>query len=60
MACRTVVAVQLESRIYVLHAFQKKSKTGKKTPKQDVDLIKKRYKEAQELATHAKEAEQPH
>jgi len=55
-----VVAVQLESRIYVLHAFQKKSKTGKKTPKQDVDLIKKRYKEAQELATHAKEAEQPH
>jgi phage-related protein len=59
-AFRTVVAVQLESRIYVLHAFQKKSKTGKKTPKQDVDLIKKRYKEAQELATHAKEAEQPH
>ena len=59
-AFRTVVAVQLESRIYVLHAFQKKSKTGKKTPKQDVDLIKKRYKEAQELATHAKEAEPPH
>jgi phage-related protein len=59
-AFRTVVAVQLESRIYVLHAFQKKSKTGKKTPKQDVDLIKKRYKEAQELAKHAKEAEQPH
>lgn len=57
---RTVVAVQLENRIYVLHAFQKKSKTGKKTPKQDVELIKKRYKEAQELAKHAKETEKGH
>lgn len=52
--------VQLENRIYVLHAFQKKSKTGKKTPKQDVELIKKRYKEAQELAKHAKETEKGH
>ena len=32
-AFRTVVVIQLENRIYVLHAFQKKSKTGKKTPK---------------------------
>ena len=45
-----VTAVQLGSRIYVLHAFQKKSKKGIATPKQDVDLIKKRYVEAQELA----------
>jgi len=59
-AFRTVVAVQLESRIYVLHAFQKKSKIGKKTPQQDVDLIKQRYKAAQELAKHAKEEGQPH
>lgn len=44
----------------MLHAFQKKSKTGKKTPKQDVELIKKRYKEAQELAKHAKETEKGH
>jgi len=56
-AFRTVVAVQLEERIYVLHAFQKKSKQGKKTPKQDVDLIKKRYNDARELAKHAKEAQ---
>ncbi len=54
-AFRTVVAIQLGSTIYVLHAFQKKSKTGKKTPQQDVDLIKRRYRDAQELAKHAKE-----
>lgn len=52
-AFRTVVAVQLGSAIYVLPAFQKKSKTGRKTPRQDVDLITQRYKEAQELAKHA-------
>lgn len=52
-AFRTVVAVQLGSAIYVLHAFQKKSKTGRKTPRQDVDLITQRYKDAQELAKHA-------
>jgi phage-related protein len=34
----------------VLHAFQKKSKKGIATPKQDVDLIKQRYAEAKELA----------
>ena len=49
-AYRVVVAVQLGARIYVLHAFQKKSKKGIATPQRDVDLIKKRYAEAQELA----------
>ncbi|MEZ4713103.1 MAG: type II toxin-antitoxin system RelE/ParE family toxin [Caldilineaceae bacterium] len=48
-AYRTVVALQLGERIYVLHAFQKKSKHGIATPKQDVDLIKRRYREAKEL-----------
>src|SRR5271170_2211781 len=38
-AYRTVVAVQIGKKIYVLHAFQKKSKKGITTPKQDVDLI---------------------
>jgi phage-related protein len=51
-AYRTVLAVQLGRRIYVLHAFQKKSKKGIATPKPDVDLIKQRYKEARELAEH--------
>jgi phage-related protein len=49
-AYRVVVAVQLGRRIYVLHAFQKKSKKGIATPQRDVDLIKKRYVEALELA----------
>ncbi len=49
-AYRVVTAVQLGKRIYVLHAFQKKSKKGIETPKRDGDLIKKRYAEAQELA----------
>jgi len=52
-AFRTVVAVQLGKKLYVLHAFQKKSKRGIETPKQDVDLIVQRYKEAKELAKHA-------
>ena len=51
-AYRTVVAVQVGKKIYVLHAFQKKSKRGIETLKQDVDLIKQRYKEAKELAKH--------
>jgi|ERR1700719_1114657 phage-related protein len=49
-AYRVVLAVQIGRRIYILHAFQKKSKKGIETPKRDVDLIKKRYTEAQELA----------
>lgn len=51
-AYRTVVAVQLGKKLYVLHAFQKKSKSGIATPKPDMDLIKKRYAEARELAKH--------
>ncbi|MFI5458992.1 MAG: type II toxin-antitoxin system RelE/ParE family toxin [Isosphaerales bacterium] len=54
-AYRTVLAVQLGRKIYVLHAFQKKSKKGIATPKQAVDLIKQRYKEAKELAEHEKD-----
>jgi phage-related protein len=49
-AYRTVVAVQLGDYIYVLHAFQKKSNKGIKTPKEDIDLIKQRLGEAREVA----------
>jgi phage-related protein len=51
-AYRTVLAVQLGKKIYILHSFQKKSKKGIETPKRDVDLIKQRYAEAKELARH--------
>jgi phage-related protein len=43
---RAVYAVKIGEKIYVLHAFQKKSKKGIKTPQTDVDLIKQRYKDA--------------
>ena len=46
---RTVYAVQIGNRVYVLHAFQKKSKKGIKTPKKDFDLIKRRYQQALEM-----------
>ncbi|WP_124973185.1 type II toxin-antitoxin system RelE/ParE family toxin [Aphanothece sacrum] len=34
--------------MYVLHAFQKKSKQGITTPKQEIDLVKKRREQAQQ------------
>jgi len=49
-AYRVVLALQIGKRIYILHAFQKKPKRGVETPQRDVDLIKKRYAEAQKLA----------
>jgi phage-related protein len=45
---RAVYTVRLAGRIYVLHAFQKKSKAGIRTPKADIELIKSRLKRAQE------------
>jgi phage-related protein len=41
---RTVYAAQIGKRIYILHAFQKKSPKGIKTPRRDEELIKQRYK----------------
>ena len=55
-AFRVVLAIHMGSRIYVLHSFQKKSKRGIETPKRDVDLIRKRYTEAQELANDYEKA----
>ncbi|MCA9499232.1 MAG: type II toxin-antitoxin system RelE/ParE family toxin [Nitrospirales bacterium] len=43
---RTVYAVKIGQRVYVLHAFQKKSPKGKKTASLDVEMITRRYKEA--------------
>ncbi len=44
---RAIYTVKFGDLIYVIHAFQKKSKTGIKTPKQEIDLIKQRLKIAQ-------------
>ncbi len=48
-AYRVVYALQIEETIWVVHAFQKKSKTGIKTPKQDIDLIKRRIKDLKDF-----------
>lgn len=45
---RAVYTVKFAGVIYVLHAFEKKSKQGIKTPKQDLDLIKRRLQQAKE------------
>src|SRR5271167_1815433 len=41
-----VYAVQIGRRVYVLHAFRKKSRHGMATPRQDVDVIEQRYRQA--------------
>jgi phage-related protein len=43
---RAVYTVRFEDAIYVLHAFQKKSKRGITTPQREVELIKRRLAEA--------------
>jgi phage-related protein len=44
---RAVYTVRFSGLIYVLHAFQKKSKKGIATPKQTIDLIKSRLRDAE-------------
>lgn len=44
---RAVYTVQFKEAIYVLHAFQKKSKQGIRTPQLDKDLVARRLKAAQ-------------
>jgi phage-related protein len=43
---RAVYTVRLAERVFVLHAFQKKSKHSDATPKPDLDLIRRRLKQA--------------
>lgn len=49
---RAVYTVRFSHAIYVLHVFQKKSKSGIATPKRDTDLIKERLKRAERHYTH--------
>jgi phage-related protein len=44
---RAVYTVRFEDAIYVLHAFQKKSKKGISTPKREIDLIQQRLADAE-------------
>jgi phage-related protein len=46
---RAVYTAQFSNVIYVLHTFQKKSKSGIATPQKDIELIRRRLAEAQRL-----------
>jgi phage-related protein len=46
---RAVYTVKFEEAVFVLHCFQKKSKSGIATPKEDIDLIKQRLKVAESI-----------
>jgi len=52
---RTVYTVRFNNAVVILHAFQKKSKKGKETPKLDMELIRSRLKLAEEAYKEWKE-----
>ena len=45
---RAVYTVRFEIAVYVLHAFQKKARWGIATPKQDLDLVRRRLRMAEQ------------
>jgi phage-related protein len=47
---RAVYTLRYAGTVYVLHAFQKESKTGRETPRRDIELIEKRLREAEKIA----------
>ena len=44
---RAVYAVRLAGIVYVLHAFQKKSRKGRETPRHEIELIRTRLRRAE-------------
>ena len=46
---RVIYTIEIKECVFVLHAFQKKSKSGIATPKQELDLLNARLKEAKAL-----------
>ena len=49
---RAVYTLRFTTAVYVLHAFQKKSKSGIATPKHEIDLIAGRMRDAEALHKH--------
>jgi phage-related protein len=47
---RAVYTLRYAGAVYVLHAFQKKSKIGRETPLRDIELIRQRLREAERIA----------
>ena len=55
-AYRAVYTVKFAGIVFVLHAFQKKSKRGIATPKADLELIKRRLKARRRVVSRISEA----
>lgn len=47
---RAVYTLRYAGAVYVLHAFQKKSKAGRETPQRDVEMVRRRLREAEQIA----------
>jgi phage-related protein len=47
---RAVYTLRYAGAVYVVHVFQKKSKSGRETPRRDTELIEKRLREAEKIA----------
>ena len=57
---RAVYTVKFAEAVFVLHCFQKKSKSGIATPKVDMDIIRARLKVAEVLAQELRNAKRNH
>jgi phage-related protein len=57
---RAVYTVKFEEAVFVLHCFQKKSKSGITTPKEDMDIIRARLKVAEVLAKELRNGKTNH
>ena len=57
---RAVYTVKFAEAVFVLHCFQKKSKRGIATPKEDLDIIRSRLKVAEVIAQEIKNAKNNH
>src|SRR5947207_5015577 len=52
---RAVYTVKYDCAVDVLHAFAKKSKTARQTPRRDIELINQRLREAEQIARGIKQ-----
>ena len=57
---RAVYTIRFEEAVYVLHCFQKKSKSGIATPKEDMNIIRARLKIAEALAKELRNGKAHH
>ena len=57
---RAVYTVKFAEAVFVLHCFQKKSKSGIATPKADMDIIRARLKVAEAMVQEARNAKANH